>query len=1837
MSEFDETDDPTAALNSGEIGSRVTVEVSASNVCSDDFTPCVVDGDCDTGTCLTSPTVIDTETGASLTGAFDDSTNPRFVLDNVVITDQTLPDPGNGVLDVRDDATIVVSYADESNGVPSADLLRTSTAIIECTSTIVTGDVVFGQFGTDTLFDIQGGCERNARNQFETGFPDLFMDAGETISYAFGFESGEPDDLENILASARCVIADADSPEDCRPGTNGVCGDPERLNNPPCFNEGGPFLSILNNQQIIDRLPQGAAISVNFTVAVAQSLDNASDPQPEIEMVLELQAPTAGNTALARAVNRHTLNVDETSVFYSTDFPTGGSEIYDLNNNDIVENPITTPDFVTDYVFEGRTWGDLTMNGANAALVGLVPWNFDVNDGGFTSGITSASDNESIADVIAQWGEDQDFNNVISGNCIDDPSIQCNRFPGDPSNCPVGPNNFGCSQVEDRDPTNAPIPLLDQNWSTAGGCGYQTKAPGTCSLDSDRGCYDDADCAADATATPPLGDGGVCSGPGQAAGGVWHTGTISDRANSDLNPADCTFAGPNPGTGDCQTFETISGETGNRVWAEVLRTPVMEKVSSDPDVRVEIQYWEWNQAIDLPDNNVAFAWEFDTDTAALEPTDLVQDNAFLNIGFGGYGAVANTNNPDLTDGFSVFGFVPQGQLPGGTPNPAVVTENGTVGPNRDGRNSCFFEFGNIPDSVLRSDLGIAEPADDDVNNGFCVTGNDQNTSCSLVCQGSTNQRCNTTADCSAASAGFCSGDTARGCSVTEDCIDRAGTCADSGTCDTEAGSCTGDSNIACTVDSDCNTVFSCSGDRSISCSVDDDCITNDSGTCGNFNCIDGDPVCGGVTCQLGSTSPADIDRYVTPAGPVRNMNIFAFNGPDMRFNTLEDLFGDTGDTFQAAVAIVNVESDSATAPVGGFGFAVDDMVVQWREVTEGLDQTDCANGECATLDVQAGSTFGGNTILDVTLIESSPYATRCQGGDNANAICFNDGECTGGGTCVQTFNDCDGDGDFFGNDDDSDCDNDTIDDLRIECFTETESNPGEFIVLNRERANIFTGELPTSVTFDVDGVLFGAQQGNDLPTVTCRYFDGDDGTGSSVCANSVVPEAQGLVQVATAIIVDTGSLVVTRFTIDDNGDGDGYADEQETVQLRIELSNTTQEPLTNVAARVASLGGDPDIDCILDTFVFVGDIGPESSVFVDNDFFELRIADTVRGNGDGDTLGELALTVDSDQFASSASPTVIQLDLDVDASGGGTPSVFSESFEVGDLGGFTTMALDAGRGNFGDPDFGEAFALSDGFRCQYHDPEWVASVSFGVIQDCFLNPTNLADEYFWQTTAQHAHTGLRSLYWGIELGNENFTTPFSKLQAVETQAPINLGYDRVCSVTRLQTCNVDGDCPGGESCVFANPRLQFLHQVSLMNNRAVNSGVGESADVGVVQVQPVANDGTEGDWQRVESVVNPYDEQHTNNFFNCTFDPIDDGNTEDDFFDPTDPNRNQGPSSTCIPAVSWVNMGSTAGDFDEFALGNAVGGAEAGSVGDGTWINADIDLQLFRGRRVNLRFVESGLKAGGLRTWEQAFQFNPDPADDGWFIDSITVVDTITSPATIGEDLDVVSLPGCGLACNTVTADLVADPATLGAPGQVVELTAVDSVADRCLDGVLQYRFWADGDGDNQGGGGLDTLLRDFTADPTFVDAPASQTNYVVDVRCATAPDCVGTIAQSVPVDCPATANFDPLGGFLLADQNDNFFWPLSVTTAPQAQGLLSVLDSNYVTTAVNSVSGTSFSAAADSPSSGDGFWYLVEGEGSFCNQFSWETGGDGEGITFGSDLVNPIIITLPGRDAALP
>jgi hypothetical protein len=268
-------------------------------------------------------------------------------------------------------------------------------------------------------------------------------------------------------------------------------------------------------------------------------------------------------------------------------------------------------------------------------------------------------------------------------------------------------------------------------------------------------------------------------------------------------------------------------------------------------------------------------------------------------------------------------------------------------------------------------------------------------------------------------------------------------------------------------------------------------------------------------------------------------------------------------------------------------------------------------------------------------------------------------------------------------------------------------------------------------------------------------------------------------------------------------------------------------------------------------------------------------------------------------------------------------------------------------------------------------------------------------------------------------------------------------------------------------------------------------------------------------------------------------------------------------------------------------------------------------------------------------TWQQAFNYEESrPTDDGWFLDDFRIKDAISSAALLEgdvkanlslcsgdgttacvDDLDCVSngacqFPQCGITCGAITASLVVDPGESAAPGQVIELSALDSMADRCIGGVLQYRFWID-ENDNQGGfeSGTDTLLRNWSENPLLLQAPGDTTNYASDSRCSAAISCEGTAYNTLAVTCPDSSKAFPTITADGSGSKSNFQWSGGALNFAYGEGLLSTLSSAYATSSTGTGLNNSFHAILGGDS-----WLLLRTDnpvsgGTFCN----EAGGPGQ------------------------
>jgi hypothetical protein len=1703
-----------------------------------------------------------------------------FELQPLVLSSHTARDPGNGVLDVRHGDTVRVIYADELNGIPEADRRRVGRAEIDCAINVSPGSVLLQQWGIDRSSRLEGGCERSARGMFEYGFPDRYMDAGERVVLQFAIASDEAITLPSVEVALRCVeVDDLQAPESCVPGSDD-CADPNRLNNAACP---ASYLTIVNPIQLIGDVAARSALAISFDITMGA--EGAIPPNHEVEFVLDLIAPLAGFTQATTLVSRQTIDADEFSLYYSTDFPTGGTEFADLNNDERIDDPLQSADVDLDYRFETRAWSDLTAGGTRNGQL-QSPWNFDLGDGGFTSGISSETDYAVIGTSLTQWGEDLNFNGLLdgycsSGACIDSgtrcvSAAQCAGVGGG-GVCLFTPlgwcgGNVGGTQCTAFDDPADPdlisedcegnvdgqsCDLVDCNFSSACASAISmlvnpVGGPIACySADED---IDPVNLALDTNSGAAGGCGWQSAAPGscslssvacyvdadcaagetcdtalpQPNGGIWHTGRIGTPNQ------DCDLLSGTPT--DCSLYKVLNSGTPQLTWWELLLTPEIEKVNGS-DYELDILDWGWNAAVDIAGDGTALTWAVDLD---LTQNDLIRssyDNVLLWV---------DTTSPTQSRRVDTKGypmFAPIGLT--------LDDSNGVVGGNRIGTNACFFSQDTAISPSEFDLFQLASPADDDLANGRCP--GLIPTSCTARCVGggSSQNRCNDLIGDSDCPGGDCRVDSAdqdfNDCDVTDSCVSNV--CAVNG--------------AACSVDADC-----------FSCQIDD----------------------------------ANIDEFVAANGPIRNMSLRQNTPIDGRELTVGDVVGPAGDRFQAAVGILSTDSSESER---SYGLGFDDMVIEWREYTSVPDATLCSSGACATVSTSTSRIAGAEGLIPLRIVDATP-----------------------------SNNDCNGDGDRSDPEDDMDCDDDGTPDVVIVASSEFDSQEQRFVV-PQSSAGFYELMLPYSQSLNLAGLFyipkqrqtsllnaFAPQAITDQTDLVFGYADLDDGSGQPCAGN--VAEAVGVVELVVTLTNDSApaarDLAVVSVRLRDNGDDDGWADSNETVELDLVVRNLSATPITGL--ELLAWSDSPGIDCVIEpvaifpTLPVAGEVSTAAPI-------RFRVSDvdrTALGLSEfDDLLAQIQLTARADQFEVQAlEPVELQLDLDVALSGAG-PTVFAEAFENG-FGAFDDFQnIDAGKGDA---------VSSDGYRCQYHDPDFPLTATYGSINDCWLGASPAqADTYHWwvhdgsASDGGRSFEGSQSLKFGIDLGGAlGFTTPMASLEAIATSQPINLGWDRVCEQSRLVGCAQDSDCPVGEPCVAATPRLTFKHQLSAVDYRTV--GTVHSADAAVVQLRSVDAAGVPvGDWVNISPVVNGYDVMREDNFSNCMFDPIDDGSDEDDLFDPINPEPRQGPSSTCAPQPVFGFIGDTFSAFDPFVerLGAALDGPPLmGATGVGSWIESTFDLSEFRGRRVHLRFLYTTLKVGTSPSYEAIFNFNPNPGDDGWWIDDVELTDTLATAATLVVDTkDNSSLPACD-SCQLLSVELEQSPsAPASAPGQAVLWEASVDAGAGCPGGIPLYRYWLDGDGNGLGGDPIDLLLRDYSTQSEYWAAPSATADYVVEVRCSSDPSCSASASFSRAVNCPSSAAV--LFPTLSAVSADQFGWG-AVIPSFFARGDLTLV-SSLSPLAFGSLGSTaSLDISTDSPAAGGGFWYLFREDvtaAAFCNApGSWSSGGSGE---------------LPGRTGVLP
>jgi hypothetical protein len=254
----------------------------------------------------------------------------------------------------------------------------------------------------------------------------------------------------------------------------------------------------------------------------------------------------------------------------------------------------------------------------------------------------------------------------------------------------------------------------------------------------------------------------------------------------------------------------------------------------------------------------------------------------------------------------------------------------------------------------------------------------------------------------------------------------------------------------------------------------------------------------------------------------------------------------------------------------------------------------------------------------------------------------------------------------------------------------------------------------------------------------------------------------------------------------------------------------------------------------------------------------------------------------------------------------------------------------------------------------------------------------------------------------------------------------------------------------------------------------------------------------------------------------------DDIGSEDDYFDPNDPLRLFGPSSSCFPQFVFASLGNWTSS-NVALVGKAFTVGELGNAGPGVWIKSLFNLDAASGRTIRVRYTWSDIDIGPGFTWADLFGNALGNATRGWIFDDMAVSGVVDAPIALAVDARSFPSPfnACPTnpvpgqsdsACNVVTAVASGDVA-IPVSGSAVTLDAAASTADSCVNGYLQFQWKIGG-----------TIVQDYSTNSSLLDAPLLTTQYTVTVRCSTANLCLGTDNVVVEVLDQREASGTPAG-----------------------------------------------------------------------------------------------------------
>ncbi len=477
-------------------------------------------------------TILDTERGFSFTEAPLGSHGFRSVKVPVRLASPNAVS-NNGLLEADTGRFIVVDYA----GTPVAGQAR---ATVRCEPSLFSG-VLQIRDQADGPVLVTGGCDR-----------DQYLDADETLAYTIALvNTNRGDDYSEVVATL--------TPS----------------------GPGAAAVKVLDSPKGIGRLPGGQQTAIGFSLKVDGTILN-SLPIASRVVTLSLNLDSSNRS---KVIGRqtfsftHALNSDKASLHYSTDFPTGGREVRDLNRSLQIE----APDVVNPFTGIQSPDEDITFS------------SLFTHDGSPTGPVR----NTLGEDLDGDGSLDHNEFDIIPNGVLDTgilfspggPDLSRDDVPFNFDHNAGGFNTF-------RHPLSIEGMLPGGSiweWQRTGICGFQSAIP-------------------DNNSNPLFQNLGA---------GIWHTG--------DQDPTT-----PNAAATACDNY-AMPGDGGTPVQAErildILESPIIAQVNQLPDARgfpytVEFQRLAMNVNIQTPDHYAGGFVNLDTNLESDDRNCLLCQSVF---------------------------------------------------------------------------------------------------------------------------------------------------------------------------------------------------------------------------------------------------------------------------------------------------------------------------------------------------------------------------------------------------------------------------------------------------------------------------------------------------------------------------------------------------------------------------------------------------------------------------------------------------------------------------------------------------------------------------------------------------------------------------------------------------------------------------------------------------------------------------------------------------------------------------------------------------------------------------------------------------------------------------------------------------------------------------------------------------------------------------------------------------------------------------------------------------------------------------------------------------------